>query len=412
MRRNSCYASESARLGLILEAAARISLFFLSSPLSNTPQTAFWDPQEPVAGRFAPETKQRYRTSGRERLACSLDDIPRIMVMDIRMSAMHSWRRFFAASRRTALEPVTLGRNRIYILPTKAGTLYSALLLVMLLTSVNYNNPPGYLLTFLLAGVGFVSIFHTYRTLYGLQVGRAPAQPVFVGGRAVFQVVIRNPGPAHRHGVRVFWTRAGEGPLQDIPARAEQRFALSTPALERGKLAAGPITVASVFPLGLLRAWSPVRLDMTCIVYPRPESGGPAPPSLAGEHDKDLGQRSQSEKAGWDGDDFSGLRAYRFGDPPRQVAWKATARSEAMFAKEFASQEENAVIWLRWRDAVREDVEATLSRLCRWVLEADAGGKPYGLVIPGRRIEPAVGGEHLRQCLTALAVFEARPEET
>lgn len=52
--------------------------------------------------------------------------------MNTLMQAASSWRSFLPG-------PVTLGRNWIYILPTKAGAFLCIQLLVMLLISINYN---------------------------------------------------------------------------------------------------------------------------------------------------------------------------------------------------------------------------------------------------------------------------------
>ena len=48
---------------------------------------------------------------------------------------------------------ITTQRN-VYIVPTGAGWLFAALLLVLLLASINYQLNLGYLLTLLLAGSG------------------------------------------------------------------------------------------------------------------------------------------------------------------------------------------------------------------------------------------------------------------
>ena len=49
--------------------------------------------------------------------------------------------------------PVTISRNRIYVLPTGFGLFLGAMLLTMLVGGLNYNNNPALLLVFLLAGV-------------------------------------------------------------------------------------------------------------------------------------------------------------------------------------------------------------------------------------------------------------------
>ena len=52
-------------------------------------------------------------------------------------------------------------------------------------------------------------------------------------------------------------------------------------------------------------------------------------------------------------------------------------------------------------------VEARLSRLTSWVLQADRSGACYGLRLPARRIAPAAGEKHRHRCLEALARFDA-----
>ena len=48
--------------------------------------------------------------------------------------------------------------------------------------------------------------------------------------------------------------------------------------------------------------------------------------------------------------------------------------------------------------------ELKLSRLTRWVLDADAAGVRYALELPGSRIELDNGPAHRQRCLEALAL--------
>ncbi len=306
-------------------------------------------------------------------------------------------------------EPIQLGPTRIYILPTKAGVAFAVLLLIMLLVSINYSNPPGYLLTFLLTGVGLASIFHTHRTLYGLRIEHEPPRPVFVGQTARFILLVRGPNAAPRHGIKISWTRLGQGQIRDVLPTAATRFTLPAPALIRGRLVADPCVVSTIHPLGLFRAWSILRPAMTCIVYPRPEKTGPIWPQAVISPEQASGAETLATvREG--GEDFSGLRAYRLGDSPRQVAWKASARSQVMLSKEYLAQTNGEDIWLRWVDADQQDAEATISRLCRWVLEAEKTGRPFGLVLPGQTVTPDRGQAQRDHCLTALACLKATPQ--
>lgn len=306
-------------------------------------------------------------------------------------------------------DPIQLGLNRIFILPTKAGAAFTLLLLTMLLISINYNNPPGYLLTFLLTGVGLASIFHTHRTLYGLRIEHEPSRPVFVGQTARFTLLVHVPKTASRHGIKISWTRLGPGQTQSALPTAATRFTLSAPALVRGRFEAGPCVVSTIHPLGLFRAWSILYPAMACIVYPQPEKNGPGWPRDVFSPKQAFGAETLATVRE-NGEDFSGLRAYRFGDSPRQVAWKATARSQTMYSKDFLTQANDKDIWLQWVDADQQDAEATISRLCRWVLEAEKTDYPFGLILPGQTFAPGRGQAHKDHCLTALALLKPIPQ--
>ena len=62
-------------------------------------------------------------------------------------------------------------------------------------------------------------------------------------------------------------------------------------------------------------------------------------------------------------------------------------------------------LWLKWEMLGNYPVEERLSRLTRWVLEADERGMAYGLILPNREIKSQRGEAHRRQCLEALALF-------
>lgn len=293
--------------------------------------------------------------------------------------------------------PVTLQRQRIFILPTRHGLLFGLLLLVMLAGSTNYNLSLGFAMTFLLAGLGLVSILHTHRNLSGLRLRPGRAEPVFAGQTARFLVHLENPGRFDRLALELVRKGARKGAWCDVPAGGAAAVELAVPADRRGLLQAGPFSLVSRFPLGLFKAWANVELDLACLIYPRPEAGGtPLPAARTGA--------AQGPGAGAGGEDFSTLRPYRPGDSPRHIAWKALAREQGVLTKEFSAAA-GGELWLEWEAVAGSDAEARLSRLCRWVLEADAGGTAFGLRLPGQAIPPAQGDEHRRRCLEALARF-------
>lgn len=100
--------------------------------------------------------------------------------------------------------PYLLTQRRVYILPTKQGLAFTLLLFIMLLGSINYSNSLGYFLTFLLASLSVVAIFHTYNNLLKLSFGPAICKPVFAKENACFMVQVNNLNHQTRFSVNTF----------------------------------------------------------------------------------------------------------------------------------------------------------------------------------------------------------------
>ncbi len=292
---------------------------------------------------------------------------------------------------------VRLNLRRIFILPTRYGLLFGVLLLVMLLGSINYATSLGFLLTFLLAGLALVSILHTHLNLAGLEISAARCEPVFAGEPATFSFNVANTSAA-RHSV--FFQLAGlPAEIADLPANEISAVQLLRPTTRRGALSMGRFTVATRFPLGLFWAWSPLTLDLHCLVYPKPDEG--LQPYPYGGDDLDSGPGRKG------GDDFAGLRAHQRGEPLQHIHWKLAAREQGLWSKQFGGGPRE--LWLEWDAVSVADSEARLSRLCRWVLDAHTAGLRYGLRLPGMNLAPDQGEAHRATCLRALALFGPAP---
>jgi uncharacterized protein (DUF58 family) len=320
------------------------------------------------------------------------------MTSTARFSAalFHPWKTLFQArtGRVAGSAWIELQPHRIFILPTRAGLGFAGLLLVMLLGAINYSNNLIFALTFLLAGLGLVTMLHTYRNLSHLELRAGQGRPGFVGERLGYQVWLR-PGDGRPR--QAIWLRAGSASaLTPVPLKGDAVW-LHLEARQRGPLPLGMVTISSSYPLGLFRTWSRVVFTHSELAYPTPAPPGPPPPTLAeGKH------QSGSQQAG--PEDFRGLRNYRPGDSLRHVHWKALAREQGLLTKEFGSDQARSC-WLDFASTPEQDSEARLRRLCRWILEAERAQLNYGLRIPDLVISPARGNAHRDRCLAALATF-------
>ena len=286
--------------------------------------------------------------------------------------------------------------RRVYILPTRYGLVFGLLLLVTLIGAVNYGNNPGFLVTFLLAGMAANAIVLTWRNLVRLRVRYLGSTSAFAGDPARFRFRVDNDRDADRPAVQLGWDDAMPV-AADLGAGGAQELQLERPTSRRGLLRPGRLTLSTCYPLGLFRAWCYLDSGAECLVYPRPSRAWTPPP---GSHE--AGRQTGDRGRGLD--DFVGLRGYREGDSPKHVHWRALARGQELLTKEFGG-EQSQRLWLEWDEVPGTGDEERLSRLCRTLLDAERGGALYGLSLPGERIAPDRGGPHLERCLRALALF-------
>jgi uncharacterized protein (DUF58 family) len=293
---------------------------------------------------------------------------------------------------------VVLRHSRIYVLPTRRGLAVMATLFTMLLTSLNYALSLGFVVTFLFAGLVGAALLQTFRNLAGIEIRPAAAGESFLGTPVAFTLALAGHG-SERAAIALRASRS-ESATVDVHADGQTPVTLQVTAVGRGRVPLGRVTVSTLFPLGLWRAWAYVHFPLAGLAYPAPELGAPPVPVSHPGTDGGAG-------AGNDDADLAGLREYQVGDPLQRVAWKAVARGGGWFTKQFegANGDTCVIDWNATPGLLGR--EARLSRLCAWVLASGRAMRPYSVRLPGVTLPAASGREHQRSALAALALFEA-----
>lgn len=312
--------------------------------------------------------------------------------------------RRWAQARQPRSDTLQLTQRNVYILPTRAGALFAVTVFVLLIASINYQLNLGYVLTFLLAGSGVVSMHITHATLRGLTLHLKPVAPVFVGDAVLLDVVLTSPGTA-RFGIGLKVASAAPDALSwiNVPALGQATAQLSFVATTRGSQQVPTLGVETRFPLGLFRTWTVWRPAAQLLVYPKPEH--PAAPLPLARPVPGGASRARVN----DGGEVEGVRAYRRGDPPKLVAWKKAAKAiEA--GGDLVSRDTSAAVhqalWLDWQGCGSLAPEDRLSRLAAWTLAAHRAGAEYGMRLPGHELDLAGGDAQRRRCLEALALWQ------
>ncbi len=290
--------------------------------------------------------------------------------------------------------PLQLAARRLYVLPTRAGLVFALLAVVAFVAGMNYGNGLALLMCFWLVAYGLLALFQTHRQLLQLCIKSVHLEPAFAGEAVRLRLALQartQPGELELAGEEVSRAHFSE-------AREARQFQIDLECLtqRRGRWSPPPLRLTTRAPFGLFRVWTWLQLDVSTDVYPKP-SGSRTQPPPAGL----IGQ-TQQQHAGQD--EWFGLRSFREGDSPRQIDWKAYAREMPLLVKDYRGLAGSGQIFdlASLQDL---DLEAALSQLSRWIVEAESRGEGFGLQLGQQHCPLGQGRQHRNQCLVMLARY-------
>ncbi len=303
----------------------------------------------------------------------------------------------------------SVSKKNLYIAPTGAGAMLGVTLLAMLVASINYESNLGHAVTFMLVGVSAASMFATFFNIHRLNMAMGSTQSVFEGGACDVSVVVSNPKKSESHELELAWRTENAAkvfmPPVNVSGGQSQVVHLALEASKRGWMPLPMVCMRSKYPIGVYAAWSYLHPKSQVLVYPKPERN---PPPLAQITSRDDGQEGCSSAQV--SDEYDGVRPYRRGDSMKSIVWRLAAKSFARGSDELVVRDQlmgtQSSLWFDIRytgHAQSQSDELKLSRLCAWVLAADAQGMTYGLRLGGIEVEPGSGPQHLERCLKAMA---------
>lgn len=309
---------------------------------------------------------------------------------------INSWQTPQASS-----QELILNRRRVYIIPNKAGLVYTLLLLIIFITSINYSLNLGYALDFVLIACGWLAINLTFRNLSGTGLSASASPAVYLGELAHFSLYLTNRSKRARYALHLGFDRSAMQVI-DIPEFSNRSVALATPTLQRGWMACPRIRIETTFPYGLLTAWSYWRTTQRVLVYPTPEVNPPALPFAT------QGETGSEATAG--NDEFAGVRNFQAGDSLKLLAWRHMARQSAagldvLISKNFEGGQRRICAIDFAALPASLNTEQKLSRLCAWLLTAERTQVRYAFRLGAAQYEQNSGEDHLLLCLTALALY-------
>lgn len=292
--------------------------------------------------------------------------------------------------------PQTLNSRNLYILPSGFGWVYALVVMSIFVGAVNSQLNTVFLMTFILAVIGLISILEAHANLKNLSFKITGIKDSYQGTPAKITLSIQANNKI-RFGVEFQIAAQPTTRLEKIPtAGLEFIIPIETPA--RGYFSLPRIKIYSLFPFGIFKVWSYLYFEEHYYVYPQPINPGfwPEPHRI-----KDIKQKHVSGD-----EEFYDLKQVE--NPwmePKLIHWKIAAKGQGWYLKTMHSNE--VEYWLFKLNALpAKDMESKLQNLSYWLQTAEANGLIYGLELKTSQIDFARGNDHLQYCLRQLALYQ------
>jgi uncharacterized protein (DUF58 family) len=168
---------------------------------------------------------------------------------------------------------------------------------------------------------------------------------------AASDYVVRVSGGSHEH-------LTAETLFPRVPPRATRDASYRLRLMRRGRYRFGPVRVKSRFPLGLVERSLTFELPGELIVTPRLGKLADRWHREAASADE-LVQRRQPRRGAFP-DEFEKLRLFRYGDNPRMIHWRTSARQNLLMGREYHEIRDRDLMVLLDLAAAADDEEALL----------------------------------------------------
>lgn len=246
-----------------------------------------------------------------------------------------------------------MSRNRVRL--PRPGLAYLAMMIVMFLGAMLGRSNVLMLVFSLMAGPFIVNGWVTYSMLKHLKLRRTVSRQMMAGDQVSVTVEVINgkhviPGWLIQVEDRITSLHEklrAEVLFARIPARQSRSIVYVARLMRRGRYRFGPMQAFTRFPFGLIErglAFVGERYESEILVFPRTGllSTGWKQQMLAAT---ELVERQEPRQGTWN-DEFHRIREFRWGDNPRAIHWRTSARQNELMVREFQQNRDQDLVLL------------------------------------------------------------------
>lgn len=292
-----------------------------------------------------------------------------------------------------------LTNRNIFIFPTRFGLLFLGFVLLLFIMGTNYKNNLILLVSYLMASLFVISIFHSFFNMLGLKVEVKQSVSGIVGDIAYITLNLHS-NRARYHINAYFNGFSAKPPSIDCLPNQLSPLTVELPLTQRGLISPPRIIIQSYFALGLIRTWTRLDFGTQVLAIPKPRKTT----VIVSKNLQSSSGKAALLQRGEMNDEFQQLKPYLTGDTLAHVSWKHLAKGLGMLTKEYYS-EQGDDCWLNIVDIQQSNIEQKLEVLVYWILEFEKSGQMFGLDLGVLKIAPSCGKDHIQQCLTQVACY-------
>lgn len=283
----------------------------------------------------------------------------------------------------------TLAQRDVLVFFNREGYLYLVLIIITFIAGINYGNNLVLALCFLLASILVLSFYLAFKQLYGLTLSLEVDELGQVGHQLIMKYhFIPASKQIHLHLRCQFLDQSKKITVLKSPLVVQ----FSELPSRRGLYSVPRLYFYSVYPFGIIKAWSLVYPQQKIWIAPQPIEVDLSRFGLRQHHDR---QQQGTE-------DFSHLREFVQGDALNRVAWQQYAKGRGLLVKEF-EEFEHQQLNFNYVEMPMSLHEEKLSQLMYLIQQAHDQHSAFSLKLPTQELALGLGEQHFQQAKLMLA---------
>ena len=279
-----------------------------------------------------------------------------------------------------------LTQKDVLVFMYQQGYLFLVLILITFIAGVNYANNLILGFCFLISAVLCMSFYLTFKQLHGLSLEVSVAELGQVGQALHLDLYIRQNQPITRY----LWICCERQLHKVCVTEQKQQLRVQLQAPQRGQFHYPNLKIYSVYPFGLVRAWTYLYLNQSSWIAPQAVL-----PELENKYHP---QQFEQEM-----DEFRELRSFREGDSLQAVSWMQVARGQGLYIKVFEQYSDQHHINIDYDHMPSTSHEEKLCMMMGLVEQCEQQQLSYALYLPHAELSNGLGDAQLYQAQLLLA---------